>query len=223
MDALKIIDLSHTLSSSISVYPGSDNPVIHPVAFIEEDGYRENRLILSSHHGTHVDCPVHLLREGFNTGDAPLSVFFGKGLVIDCRKYAPDDRISPDPFFSLEAEIGRVDFLLFCTGMDKHWNTPLYDGKFPVLAPETAEYLTRFSLKGIGIDTLSVDPVKDTALINHKTFLSSHMVIIENLTGIEQLTDKKFWFSCFPLKIEGGDGSPVRACAIIEGFESLID
>ena len=47
------------------------------------------------------------------------------------------------------------------------------------------------------------------------------MIIIENLTGLEQLMNKEFWFSCFPLKIEEGDGSPVRACAITEGFESL--
>ena len=59
------------------------------------------------------------------------------------------------------------------------------------------------------------------ALINHKTFLSANMIIIENLTGLEQLMDKKFWFSCFPLKIEEGDGSPVRACAIIEEFASV--
>ena len=221
MDNISIIDLSHTLSASISVYPGSDHPVIHPLAVMDKDGFRENRLVLNSHHGTHIDCPAHLLTDGFHTGNVPLSSFFGKGLVIDCRSYAPDETIAPGTLLAKEASIARADFLLFCTGMDKHWNTPLYNGKFPVLSPEAAEYLTQFSLKGIGIDTLSIDPVYDTALVNHKTFLSGHMIIIENLTGLEQLMDKKFWFSCFPLKIEEGDGSPVRACAIMEGFESL--
>ena len=148
MDALQIIDLSHTLSSSISVYPGSDHPDIHPLAFIEQHGYREKHLVLSTHHGTHIDCPFHLLREGFHTGNAPLSGFFGKGLVFDCRNYTPGDCILPEVLRLQEAAITLTDFLLFCTGMDKHWNTPDYDGKFPVLSPEAAEYLTRFSPEG---------------------------------------------------------------------------
>jgi arylformamidase len=42
------------------------------------------------------------------------------------------------------------------------------------------------------------------------------MVIIENLTNLDSLPDSKFEFFCFPLKIENGDGSPVRAVAKIE-------
>jgi arylformamidase len=215
-----IIDLSHTLASAISVYPGSEKPVINTVAFLEHHGFREKQLILSTHHGTHIDCPFHLLTEGFHAGNAPLKNFFGKGLVIDCRKYDPAEHISSESLHSQEAEITRADFLLLCTGMDKHWNTPLYNGPFPVLTQEAAEYLTRFSLKGVGIDTLSVDPVEDTILGIHKTLLSRNIIIIENLTDLDQLLNKEFWFSCFPLKIEEGDGSPVRACAITEEFES---
>ena len=215
MDASKIIDLTHVLSSAISVYPGADSPDIRPVAWLERDGYRETRLVLNTHHGTHIDCPVHLLRKGFHTGNAPLSEFFGKGLVIDCRQFKPDGTISLDELRAHEVSIAQSDFLLFCTGMDQHWNSPGYAGKFATLTPEAAEYITRFSLKGIGIDTLSVDPVHDTELVNHKIFFSRNMIIVENLTGLEQLIDQKFWFCCFPLKIEQGDGSPVRACAIV--------
>jgi kynurenine formamidase len=42
------------------------------------------------------------------------------------------------------------------------------------------------------------------------------MIIIENLCNLRQLIHKEFIFSALPLKIEGADGSPVRACAIIE-------
>ena len=210
-----IIDLSHTLSSTISVYPGSDNPVIHTLAVFEQDGFREKQLILSTHHGTHIDCPFHLFSEGFHTENAPLPGFFGKGLVVDCRKTVPPHSINLDFIRFHEAAIADTDFLLLLTGMDRYWNTSLYTDSFPILTPEAADYLTHFHLKGIGLDTLSIDPVEDTLLIIHKTFLSRNIIIIENLTGLEQLLDKKFRFSCFPLKIEEGDGSPVRACALI--------
>ena len=215
MVSLDIIDLSHTLSQTISVFPGSGKPVMNTIAVIEQDGFREKQLVLSTHHGTHIDCPYHLLGEGFHTGNAELQRFFGKGSVIDCRNFSPANRISSDSLHLMETKITGTDFLLFYTGMDQYWNTPLYTGTFPTLAPEAAEYLTRFSLKGIGIDTLSIDPVEDSSLIIHKTFLSGNIIIIENLTGLEQLVDKEFWFSCFPLKIEEGDGSPVRACAFL--------
>jgi arylformamidase len=210
-----LIDLSHTLSPTISVYPGSDNPAIHTIAVLEQDGYREKQLILSTHHGTHIDCPSHLLSEGFHTGNAPLSDFFGKGLVVDCRKTVPPQSINLDFVRFHESAIADADFLLLLTGMDRYWNTSLYTDRFPILTPEAADYLTQFHLKGIGLDTLSIDPVEDNSLKIHKTFLSRNIIIIENLTGLEQLLDKKFWFSCFPLKIEEGDGSPVRACALL--------
>jgi kynurenine formamidase len=48
----------------------------------------------------------------------------------------------------------------------------------------------------------------------HHTLLSAGMVLIENLTGLEKLPESGFYFSCLPLKIQSGDGSPVRAVAI---------
>jgi kynurenine formamidase len=209
-----LVDLSHTLTSAVSVYPGSDKPVINNIALLDKDGYREKQLVLSTHHGTHIDCPFHLLRDGFHTGDAPPDRFFGRGLVMDCRSMAPAASITIDVLHAIKAELADIDFLLFCTGMDRQWNTPVYLGPFQTLPSEAAEYLTGFHLKGIGVDALSIDPVEDTELAVHKALLSKNIIIIENLTGLEKLLNKKFLFCCFPLKIEEGDGSPVRACAI---------
>ncbi|MBN1414123.1 MAG: cyclase family protein [Bacteroidales bacterium] len=214
MKPFDIIDLSHSLSSTISVYPGSEKPVTNVVAVLELNGYREKQLSLSSHHGTHIDCPFHMIHDGFHTSNASLNRFFGRGMVLDCRHFVTFHSITTDFLILQKKEIASVDFLLLNTGMDKHWNTPLYTGEFPTITQEAADYLTQFSLKGLGMDTLSVDPLGDTALPVHKTLLSRNIIIIENLRGLEQLIGKKFWFSCFPLKIEEGDGSPVRACAL---------
>jgi len=215
MDLPDIIDLSHTIHSAISVYPGSDHPVLKNTAFLEQNGYREKQLVLSTHHGTHIDCPFHLISDGFHTGDAPPDLFFGRGLVVDCRSLTPAVSINIDFLQAIKAELAQFDFLLFLTGMDRQWNSPLYSGPFPTLTSDAAGYLTGFNLKGIGIDALSIDPVEDTGLAVHKTLLSGNIIIIENLTGLEKLLNKDFLFCCFPLKIEEGDGSPVRACAIV--------
>jgi arylformamidase len=182
-----IIDLTHIIDPDISVYPGSDHPVLKNTAFLEKHGFREKELTLSTHHGTHIDCPFHLLGEGFHTGNAAPDRFFGSGMVMDCRSIAPGDDIPVDILQPRKSEIAAVDFLLLLTGMDRYWKTPGYAGSYPVLTTGAAV-----------------------------SFLSKDMIIIENLTGLEKILDKKFLFLCFPLRIEEGDGSPVRACAVME-------
>jgi kynurenine formamidase len=44
---------------------------------------------------------------------------------------------------------------------------------------------------------------------------AKNMLVIENLTGLEELIGRKFVFSCLPLNIADGDGSPIRAVAVI--------
>jgi kynurenine formamidase len=45
--------------------------------------------------------------------------------------------------------------------------------------------------------------------------LSKEILIIENLAGLDKLPDGMFDFFAIPLKIEGADGSPVRAFAVL--------
>jgi kynurenine formamidase len=212
---MEIIDLSHTIKHDISVYPGEIIPVIKPIALFNKDGYLEHKIILSTHHGTHVDCPSHMIPDGFSTTTEKLSSFYGRGMVIDCREFLPAALIPREYLTTYEKKIADADFLLIYTGMDRFWKTEDYIKSFPVLMTESAEYLSQFSIKGIGIDALSLDSTESKEYQNHITFLSKGTIIIENLTGLEQLLDKKFFFTCFPLKIENGDGSPVRACAIL--------
>lgn len=42
-------------------------------------------------------------------------------------------------------------------------------------------------------------------------FKECDIVNIENLKNLELCGDDLFWFSCFPLKLDNCDGSPIRA------------
>jgi arylformamidase len=42
------------------------------------------------------------------------------------------------------------------------------------------------------------------------------VLIVEGLTNLEEITQEKVTFMAIPLKIAGGDGSPVRALAVEE-------
>ena len=114
-----------------------------------------------------------------------------------------------------QAKITDVDFLLLHTGWNQYWGSEKYFTNYPVLSVEAAHWLTNFSLKGFGLDTISADTADTQDYQVHKALLQKNMIIIENLTNLVDLPSSQFEFSCFPLSFEDADGSPVRAVAFI--------
>ena len=207
-----IIDLSHTLHSAMTVYPGSEKPVLEPVATIEKEGYNETRITCSAHTGTHIDAPSHILKKGKNLDELNIGAFYGKAIVIN---YSNQKIIEKAWVENSLSKHNSLDFLLFYTGWDNYWDSPEYFENFPVLSPEAAEFISRLPLKGLGIDAPSYDPVNSNDLPNHHILLKSGILLVENLCKLNDIPPGKFTFSCFPLKINRSDASPVRAVAII--------
>ena len=48
---MNVIDLTHPISEGMTVYPGSESPILRNMTNIEVDGYREQKLTFSSHTG----------------------------------------------------------------------------------------------------------------------------------------------------------------------------
>ena len=57
---MKVIDLTHTIQEGMPVYPGTEPPVFEPANSYEIDGFRETRISMFTHTGTHIDPPAHL-------------------------------------------------------------------------------------------------------------------------------------------------------------------
>jgi arylformamidase len=217
MDSKEIIDLTHTMENDMPVFPGSPTASFVTTATFEEDGYHEIRISCSTHTGTHIDCGFHLLKDGLNTLTTPITHFFGRGLLVDCRNIPAGGRIEKEFLQCLEPQIKKSSFLLLHTGWSRFWGTEKYLSGFPVLHPDAAAYLSSCKLKGVGSDTLSFDPADSEELPVHHILLSNGLILVENLVNLESLPQQDFIFSCFPLKIKDGDGSPVRAVGIVPG------
>jgi arylformamidase len=215
MNIEDIIDLTHPMESDMPVYPGSRPVSLITSATFEREGYHEIRMDCSTHTGTHIDCGYHLLSDGLNTQSTPVSHFFGKGMVVDCRDIPAGGFISKEFLQQREKNILHSNFLLIHTGWSQYWGKEKYFRNFPVLDQVAASYLSGFNLKGIGSDTISFDPVDSVVLPVHHILLSKGIILIENLVNLGSLPKHDFAFSCFPLKIMNGDGSPVRAVGIV--------
>ena len=132
---MNVIDLTHTITEDMPVYPGTGGPEFIPEALIDRDHYRETDLHIWSHTGTHMDAPAHLLADGMTLDEFPAGRFVGKAAVIDCRDPAllEDGRI---PASRLDAIPADTQIVLIYTGHEAHWGTSAYYGSFPV--PDTA-------------------------------------------------------------------------------------
>jgi kynurenine formamidase len=164
-----------------------------------------------------MDPPAHLFAGRTTLDQFPASQFIGKALVIDCRDLAEGSAITMEKLRKTGGKADRADFLLFNLGWDKRWGTEDYFGDYPCLDDETLEHIIRGNYKGIGFDVIGLDPIADGNLTRHKKLFRERDILnIENLKNLELCGEELFWFSCFPLKIENADGSPIRAVAWFE-------
>lgn len=214
---MKVIDLTHTICEEMPVYPGTEPPTFEPANSYEKDGFKETRISMFTHTGTHMDPPAHLFPNRTRLDEFPADQFIGKALVIDCRDLQEGSAITMEYLLRYQDRIDQADFLLFNLGWDKFWGTDAYFGDYPCIDEEVLTYIIRGNFKGIGFDVIGLDPISDVDLTRHKKlFETKDIVNIENLKNLEQCGDQLFWFSCFPLKLNDCDGSPIRAVAWFE-------
>ena len=208
---MKVYDLTHTIQNDMPVYPGTEQPKLTTACTIEAVGYQETLLHMSSHTGTHMDAPAHMLLDGAALDSYPGEKFAGTAVVVDCR-----ERESISLPLLQSYDLDGVDFVLFCTGWDKKWGSPDYYEGFPCLTADAAAYLATLPLKGVGEDTISLDPCDSVDFPNHMTLLGADFVNTENLKGLDKLLGRRFTFVTLPLKFENADGCSCRAIAMEE-------
>jgi arylformamidase len=206
---MKLYDLSHLLNNDTPVFPGMNKPVFKPACKLETNGYRETRFEMDSHTGTHIDAPAHMLENGKTLDRLRVDRFSGKALIVCVPESTK--RIEKDFLVQFEEKLKYSDFVLFKTGWSKFWGTSQYFKDFPTLSADAVKWMLTFSLKGIGFDVISADPVDSTTYPNHFSILGKELIIIENLRFPEELIETEGDFFCFPLHFENADGSPVRA------------
>lgn len=210
---MKVIDLSHLIFEDMMVYPGTEKPNIEPRYNIEEDGFRETKISMFSHVGTHIDSPAHIVEDGKFLNEFQASKFIGTAMVLNFSDQGIKV-IELEEIKVYENKIRCVDFVILNTGWHKYWGRSEYFEKYPVLSEESASWLSKLNLKGIGVDAISVDAMDSKDFYAHNTFLQSEFIIIENLTNLDEIEEEIFTLSVLPLKYNGADGSPVRAVAI---------
>ena len=198
-----LIDISPLIDATLDVWPG-DTPFVQTVNLDMNAG---GNLTLSDvrttvHVGAHADAPSHYVADGADIASRPLDFYIGRCVVMEVD-VERGERIMPRHIRPLSAP--RV---LLRTGTfpdPRRWNND-----FASLSPELVDALHRRGVMLIGIETPSVDPFDSKALEAHQAFARNDMAILEGLV-LDGVAEGEYELIALPLRIRGGDASPVRA------------
>lgn len=213
---MKIFDLTHTITNDMTVFPGGEQPNNKVISTVESNGWKETRLHINSHNGTHMDAPAHVLENGITLDKIDVINFIGMAALIDCSCVNEGEEIGIEFIEKNKSIIDKAEFIIFYTNWSKYWNTDKYLNKYPIISDEVVDFIISSNKKGIAFDTISVDPIDSTTLPKHHKLLSNNILIFENLTNLDIIKENLFVFCALPLKFEGADGAPIRAIAMID-------
>ncbi|MEI6280362.1 MAG: cyclase family protein, partial [Verrucomicrobiae bacterium] len=104
--------------------------------------------------------------------------------------------------------------VLYRTGWDRRFAAAEYFSAHPSLTTAAAEWIAARRITLLGMDAPSPSAAWKEA---HEILLRPgvEIVVVENLTRLDLLPER-FTFIGFPLNVQGRDGAPVRAVALVE-------
>lgn len=217
-----IIDLTLTLREGMMTFPVHWHPMVEisQMGRFEVEERETRKITIGTHTGTHVDAPRHFIKGGTTIDQTDLEIYYGPARVLDFTDLADKTEITLD---MLKERIGE-DFpqrILFRYDWDNRLDSLQYYSHHPYLSEEACQWLVDQGVRLVGFDApMPDDPrngrgcEKDSP--NHTILLGANVAILEYLSNLKSIPAGDFILSALPMKIESGDGGPVRAVAIVD-------
>jgi arylformamidase len=204
------IDATATLDPATTpVYEG-DAPMTFE--FLKDmrkgDGFTLSKYSLGAHSGTHIDAPMHFVRDGASIDHVPLEPLIGPARVLDI----------PDGIQAISAaELNRHEWrgaprVLFRTRSSlRGWmHSSTFHRDFAYIAPDAAQLLADAGVQLVGIDYISAEQFAAPAPMTHRILLGKGIPIVEGL-ALEDVRPGDYDLIVLPMKVGGHEGAPARA------------
>lgn len=165
------------------------------------------KLVMNTHHGTHVDVPYHMIPDGRKLDDYPIERW-----VCPAKVVAIEDKESIKPRELKGLDIRPGDAVLFKTS---NTSSGLITRRGAVaeswvyISPEASDLLVEKKVNLVGIDYFSVEKPGDMSSTTHKKLLGNEILIIEGIY-LRDVSPGEYTIFCFPLNLKGTGGGPAR-------------
>ncbi|MBF0397767.1 MAG: cyclase family protein [Desulfobacterales bacterium] len=238
-EASKLLDMTYTFDENTIYWPTAEPFKLKKLDWgILEGGwwYASNNYSASEHGGTHADAPIHFSEKGKTIDQIPLHDWIGPAVKIDVVSKCLNNRdylLTVKDIKEWEAKYGKIPdnaWVLMYTGIDtkyypdkkgvlgtaKTGKDALPELSFPGFSKETAEFLVNErNIKGIGLDTPSIDFGKSKDFKVHQIFCKANKLAIENIANMDKLQAIGATLYVIPMLIKDGTGAPARVFAVL--------
>ena len=205
---MPIYDITVTISNDLPVWPGDT-----PIDLVRNKDMQHGELVTLSqltttvHVGSHLDAPMHFVRDGHGVDQIDLNKLIGPCFVVDLPDIDSIDAQSLE-----QANIPtNVTRLLCRTRNSAYWarGDTEFHTDFVAIDPSGAEWIVAHGIQLVGVDYLSVGAYED-GIPTHEILLSNGVVPVEGL-DLARIEPGEYQLICLPLKLKDCDGAPVRA------------
>ena len=164
-------------------------------------------LQMSAHFGSHLDFPSH-----FDPRGKSLDLYLAQDFILPAVVVTINDPGSVKPIELENVDLREGDALLCKT--KNSWSGLATSGElnndFVYFSNEAARKCVEKKVSLVGIDYGSVDRYDDEELPSHHTLLENDIFILEGIS-LKDVPPGRYTLICLPLRIKGGEASPVRA------------
>ncbi|MFO1077367.1 MAG: arylformamidase [Planctomycetota bacterium] len=204
---MRIWDISEPIEPQTAPFPG-DTPFSQEWVLRQEQGGSCNvsTIRMSVHVGTHTDAPLHFDLAGPDIASVDLGRYMGRCRVVEVAGAGDPPLIAAAAL--TDAMLAGAERILFRTRRDhdhRKWNP-----RFTAVGPDAAARLVAAGVALVGIDTPSMDHADSKHLDGHHVLWRGGVAILENL-DLSRVPPGDYELIALPLRIVGGDSSPVRA------------
>ena len=217
----KFCFLSHIIEQKIPEY-GKGNIALDDLLIksIERgDSCNMHKTNLSSHIGTHIDCPRHFFDKGKSISCYPADYCILNEPFVIYKNLRKNEIVNKEVFFSVPL---NADMVIFKSNFQRFRKKPEYSFNNPGISEEAANWLrkNRPKVKILGVDFISISSFKNRELgrRSHEAFLNPNsknkpILILEDM-NLSALNNKAklsmVWV--FPLRVGFWDSAP---CTVI--------
>jgi arylformamidase len=204
------VDVTATLDPATTPVYAGDAPL--KFDFLKDmrkgDALTLSAYSLGAHSGTHIDAPMHFVRDGASIDRVPLDPLIGPARVIDI----PDNVQAIDA-----AELNRHKWkgaqrVIFRTRSSlRGWmKSSTFHRDFAYIAPDAAQLLADARVQLVGIDYISAEQFGAPAPMTHRILLGKGIPIVEGLL-LEDISAGDYDLIVLPMKVGGHEAAPARA------------
>jgi arylformamidase len=207
-----IFDISVTLDEATVIYPGDTAFAREVVVTLRDGPYTLSKLSMSAHFGTHIDMPSHFIKGAAAIEDFPASRFILPARVVEIPGVA-----AVRPADVVNIGIQRGEAVLFKTRNSE--SGICAGGKFTVdyvyITPGAARICAESGAALVGLDYVTIEKFGSEDFQAHRELLVRGVPVLEAI-DLRGIAPGEYLLICLPLKIKGGEASPVRA-VLVEG------